>query len=162
MKHLLNSPKLRAIMGFGALLLSAFASMATSDCSSYEPLEFERHDSFDVGQTSRRYRIYAPGAHSISLAVDDWATLTWIDAPADLLSDAGTDPVSVPTAYSLEFRCDRPCPSGECNNPCSQFVVEVARADAFSASDFTLTVVSQNVVNCDGTDEVFELKVVSE
>jgi hypothetical protein len=163
MNHRVFWHQIRPLAASVAVLVSAVASIATSDCTSYEPLRFERHDSFSVGQTSRRYRVSAPKVHSISLKVDAGVTLRWVDPPAALTSDAGVYPIPVVTANSIEFSCGyASCDAGICGTPCDQFVIEVARSDAANSQAFTLTAESANTVSCEDDSDLFELKVVPE
>ncbi len=149
--------RLRPLAAMAAVLLSAVASIATSDCATDHPIQFERHDNFTIGESLLRYRVFAPDADHISLSVNDWATLEWVDPPAALTVDAGGhDPGTTVSSNKIEFDCQ---PAAYGGDDCKEFVIEVTRTDATIVQELTLTVGSV-ISTCEA--EMLELKVVPE
>jgi hypothetical protein len=138
--------RVRAVLGILAVLLSAIASIATSDCAHVDTLPAARSDSLELGQTSKRFHVRAPRAERVELSVDAALNLRATTQREGVLGEGP----------SAKISCEPQLKT------CDDLLVEVFRTDAAEAVAFTLSVLADWSTGCDTDDSIAEVKIEPE
>jgi hypothetical protein len=154
------SRQLRTALAMAAVLLSAVASIATSDCRQTVSMPFEVDGVLRPGQTSQRYHVYAPDAESVELNVAPEFRLTAV-------ATRNGDHVTLGSSTAaLTITCrDTSCYGSACPSVCDDLLIEVSVSEASSATDeaaFTLSGLAWSMRGCGSDDVLYETKVEPE
>ncbi len=133
----------RAVLGIAAVLLSAFASIATSSDCYYviASLPVTISDALETGQVSKQFHVHVSGDDCVKLSVDAELLLrvtTLLEEGGDALGEGA----------SLSNICHY-----------GDLLVEVRRADAAERVSFTLSASVDAGYSCVEVDSIAEIKI---